>query len=240
MKKRFVIISHGRTGSTALCNALNEHPQVCCAYELFSREAQGEPRPEIVQFTGGRGDDFLRRFYEAEFAPVVGYKMFTFHGREDEQAVRAWDYLISDPDIHVIFLGRRSLLDSFLSEKLASATGVWGEGSVDSTAPQVGQVWVDMNEAESYMFRVYAEMAWARQRFAQHPGLTLWYEDLATNFQGQFERVLHFLGLESVETSVAFRPNLGSRAAQLIHNHEALMQRLATSIFATHQPGTQS
>jgi hypothetical protein len=240
MKKRFVIISHGRTGSTALCNALNEHPEVCCAYELFSHEVQGTPRAEIVQYTSGRGDDFLRRFYEADYAPVVGYKMFTFHGREDDQAVLAWDYLVDDPGIQVIFLSRRNLIDSFLSEKFAAASGNWGQGWVGGAEPKVDPVWVDLNEADLYMFRVYAEMAWARLAFAHHPGVMLWYEDLATDFQGQFERVQRFLGLETVQTSVVFRPNLGSRASQFIHNHEVLMQRFSNSIFSGPQPGDQS
>ncbi|MFN7882383.1 MAG: hypothetical protein ACK5PF_05140 [bacterium] len=239
MKKRFVIISHGRTGSTALCNALNEHPEVCCAYELFAREAQGAPRADIIQFASGRGDDYLRLFFEADFAPVVGYKMFTFHGREDEHAVLAWDYLLEHPDIHVIFLSRRNLIDSFLSEKFAAASGNWGPGWVGEAEPKVDPVWVDLNEADLYMFRVYAEMAWARVAFAHHPGLTLWYEDLATNFQGEFERVLRFLGLESQKTSVVFQPNLGSRAAQFIENHEVLMQRFRNSIFSSRKPDNQ-
>ncbi|MCU0773291.1 MAG: sulfotransferase [Ideonella sp.] len=235
MSQHFVILSHGRTGSTALCDALNEHPNICCAYELFAEVEQGSPRPEIVQYASGCGSDYLRRFYGAGHAPVVGYKMFTFHARTGLEALRAWDYLVENTGIKVIFLARRNLIDSFFSERVAAASSNWGPAVTSDATNESSQIWVNPVEAEAYMFRIYAEMAWARRAFEKHASMTLWYEDFVADFQGEVRRVHDFLEVVRAHVATEFRPSLGFRAEARIVNYGEVMNIVQTSIFSARQ-----
>lgn len=234
MPKRFVIVSHGRTGSTALCCALNEHPDICCGFELFAETPQATPNPLITVYDGGPCDDFLRRFYACGLAPVIGYKMFTFHARMTEEGFRAWPYLIDESDISIILLGRRNLVDSFFSEKYAAKTGAWSPpNEYNQVVVEPGTtVWVSADEAENYLYRIYAEMTWAREAFARHDVLKLWYEDMAADFDGQLERVWKHLGVDSFHVEMRFESLLGSDAKNIVENYDEVMRRLELSIFS--------
>ena len=119
--KKFIILSHGRTGSTALCRALSMHPNVIAHEEVF----HGEPRRRAVVNgrvfdTGGNAGTFCREHVFATTGPMgkrtVGFKIFFFHSRGNEQEYSLWPYLTGSRDISVILLLRKNIFDVYVSE----------------------------------------------------------------------------------------------------------------------------
>lgn len=231
MNTKFVIISHGRTGSTVLCHALNENPQVLCGYELFGSAPQASPGAQVDLYESGDGYSYLNDFYNRFPEKTVGFKMFTFHGRRTTEERGSWRFFIENPSIKCVFLGRRNLINSYFSEKLAASTGNWAERRAESLSDE--KIWVDPLEARNYAYAIFAEMCWAKTFFCKHDSFSLDYEDLQEDFVGSVNRVEDFLGVNRHSTSLAFEASLGFRAEQIVGNYDEVIECLDGTIFGT-------
>src|SRR5438552_1323326 len=130
MCNRFVILSHGRTGSTALCGALSAHPHIHAYKEIFHCDTDARTYANGQRYENGMN---AARFCEEHvfWAPnefdktTIGFKLFFFHARSDRNAYSIWPYLINDHSIKVIKLLRRNVVDCYISEQRSKQSGVW-------------------------------------------------------------------------------------------------------------------
>jgi len=213
---RFILLGHGRSGSTLIVRSLGEHPNVRVFGELFHyseqererafhalNESFGAERAERRFYReGGDGAEFLREgvFYERPWEDIsaVGFKMFYPHARGDAGARRAWDYLIENKEIHVIHLSRANLLESWLSLRVASITKewVWYAGSAGKRT-QLPPLTLDPAECEAYCNQILAQRQWAAEVFRNHPTLEIEYDaDIVQNYQATMDRIHDLLGVE--------------------------------------------
>lgn len=211
--KRFIILGHGRSGSTLLARSLTQHPNVRMFGELFHdeepererafrafNESVGPRRREPRFYRDGedgaaylRETVFRRRPWRELLA--VGFKMFYLHARADPRVKTAWDYLVENTDVRVIHLGRSNLLECWLSLQMAHITGEW-ERRKGAPGPRtlVPPLDLDPAKCEAFFNQTLAHRRWAAERFRRHPTLELEYEaDVVGRFEQTVRRMQDFL-----------------------------------------------
>jgi len=211
--KCFILLGHGRTGSTLLVRSLTEHPNVRMFGELFhydqpERERAfhalnkkfGPGRHETDFYREGEdGATFLREkvFYQRPWSEIlaVGYKMFYLHARGNPNVSTAWDYLINNKDIHVVHISRANLLECWVSLKIASITKEWHwQKGAPGPRTSLPSLELDPVECENYFNQTLVHRQWALERFKDHPAIEIEYEaDVVGRFQETVYKLHDFL-----------------------------------------------
>ena len=234
---RFIILSHGRTGSTALCNGLSMHPRIHAYHETFHGEFPMRCGVNGKVFENGTdGGAFCREVIHAEHnefgKPVVGFKLFFFHAREGEAEYKVWRHLMADTSVRVIFLLRRNLFDSFVSEQRSKQSGVWSlDPGQKPPETHTQPIFIDPIECQIFMERTAAEIAWARRAFARHTQITMDHADLQRDFQGSLDALCQFLGEEPAPVPLTFEKLNTAPHPSGVMNYDDLLRYFQCSIF---------
>ena len=256
---RFILLGHARCGSTLLICSLSKHPDIHLFGELFNTVEEERQRsfrsglrfPQAARAKGDGtatdphdfyryGDDgvaFLHRnvFYEHAHSPVaVGFKLFYQQARATPGARRVWRYLGAHPEVRVVHLVRRNLLESLLSLRVALATDEWARprGAPAAAPPPVR---LRAEECERYFARVERGRERARRRFAGHAVLEVEYErDLCGRFGEAVRGVERFLGVP--EGGAAATPQLEKQGVgglrERVSNYEELRRHFRGSLYS--------
>ncbi len=248
---KFILLGHGRSGSTLVVRSLQRHPNVLMGSEHFHAEQEerhryyhelngGYPadRPQQRYYLDGEdGSEFLRDHVFHERGPgdlrAVGFKMFYLHARENPQVKTAWDYLIENKDVRVIHLRRRNLFESFVSLKVAFITREWNrQRDARPTAEPPTGLEIDPRECEDYCNRATAYRRWADERFAAHPRLEVEYErDVCGRFASAMEDIYGFLGLPN-EPAEPLLVKLASRhPREQVSNYDELKEYFRHTLY---------
>lgn len=142
----FVIISYPRTGSTYFVKILNNCQNITCHSEIFHKKFEPFTRSflDIKNIPTLFGKEptspslllyIIRELFPFKFLDLVknkaldklGFKIFP------SQKDRILKYLVKDKKIKKIFLTRENLFKSYISFKLAIATGQWDYSPINKT-----------------------------------------------------------------------------------------------------------
>ncbi len=124
---KLAILASPRTGSTLLCDLLNQTPGMCCHYELFHDDMiQYSDRTEYdaaaLQARDADPTAFLEGLYAQGAAAghsVVCFKHFAHLSPAVTQAA------IADPTVKLTHIGRANRLAQYSSVKIAAMKGKW-------------------------------------------------------------------------------------------------------------------
>lgn len=209
----FILLSHPRSGSTALASALGQHPEVAILGEIFNDEDSERKRAMIGGYLrpstpnlgmesyrpGEDGAEFLR---DRVFAPLfrtgrraAGFKIFYDQAGKDREAAKAWEYLANTTNIHVIHLRRADLIANLLSLELALRDDQWVV--VNGVTPRKsGPITLSPKKCQAHFERITEQWLWARETFCKHPFLEIEYDaDLCEDQPVALRRVQDFLGV---------------------------------------------
>ncbi|MEW6072778.1 MAG: hypothetical protein AB1726_09335 [Planctomycetota bacterium] len=203
---RFVIVATPRTGSNYLCGGLDAHPEVVCHYELFHPDriyATWELAAELGDLAARNADPaaFLARVWSLHRgAKAVGFKIFLDHDRTGLKLV------LDDPGVRKIVLKRRNRIKAFVSEGIATRTGVYqrleGEPAPPAPVPPIhvdpAALLRDVERRRRFYRTVEKRLRGTDQRY-----LEVHYEDLIARPEVR-SAILHYLGV-AADPSL-FRP----------------------------------
>jgi hypothetical protein len=122
---RFVIFAAPRTGSNLLCSLLGGHPDILCHHGLFNPAGIHLARGCQAELGGIAERDrdpaaFLDRVWAlGDEAQATGFKI---NLGESQAAI---DLLLRDRSVCKLLLHRRNRLRTYVSEEIASRTGIW-------------------------------------------------------------------------------------------------------------------
>lgn len=231
--ERFVILSHGRTGSTTLCQGLSRHPEVHAYGEVFHKE----PLVNGKKFTDEEdGEEFCREVIwksPNEFGKrVIGFKIFFFHARRSERQYSVWPYLLGDPSLKVVLLLRRNIFDSYVSRQRSKQSGIWRVHR-DGTVPEEHQspLIIDAQKCQRYMASTVAQIEWGKRAFAAHPLMEIFFDEMERDFQAALNRVFGFLGVEAKPIPLAFKKLNTTPHSEGIVNYDKLQKDFRFSVF---------
>lgn len=198
---RFVLFAHPRSGSTNLLQALRQHPEIRIAEEPFHKCYHSWVRDEPNYVDLISDVSTLERQLAALYAKYDGIKVLDY-----QLAKELYTHLLLKPDIKVIALRRRNLLQSIISRIIAQQNGIWiirdTKGSLDDSYRMLEPASIDdargsiagMLELRAFYIRVLS-------RKPPEMCLNLEYETLYTSsVEENMERltnVLNFLGFEA-------------------------------------------
>jgi len=146
MFDRFILLADMRTGSNFLEANLNALPGVTCHGEAFNPHFIGKKNAESYlgfSLADREADPFaLMRAMEAATKGLSGFRFFHDHD------LRVFDHCMADPRCAKIVLTRNPL-ESYVSLKIAQATGQWKLG--DGRRRREGRAHFDAAEFEAHV-----------------------------------------------------------------------------------------
>ena len=196
----FVVISHGRSGSTLLIRSLDAHPDIKCYGELFNAIEKDRVTAAARKYSAG--DDpiaFCRAevYGEASSAKAVGFKLHVNQMKASEREKMLWTFLEAERDIRIIFLVRRNLFDPYISNQRAIRAKQWRRTpDQDVSAAYLEPLPIDIDHCIQAV-KVQAQIINATSRsFRNHRRLDMTYEALASDFQPTLDAAFAFLDVE--------------------------------------------
>ena len=221
LDERLILLAWPRSGSSSLWEILQAHPDL----ELFP----DEPFNEGFVDWSPDNPDYLARIHDIESLDAVLAELFEGYGgikvlsyQLDEQQLR---HLILRPDLKIIFISRRNLLQTAVSDRIAKQTKLWNRWDANPERP-LEQYYdslepLDIDDLRSYVCELAPHLRWIESvlnlRKDGHT-LQLHYEDLyfATRDAqyAQLAAIWSFLELPPLSTSGADY-YLDPRTAQL-------------------------
>ena len=249
--KCFILLGHGRSGSTLVVRSLTEHPNVRMFGELFHYEQKERERAFHAlnkKFGPGKhetnfyheGEDgaaFLRNsvFYQRPWSEIlaVGYKMFYLHARGNANVSKAWDYLIENKDIHVVHLSRANLLHSWLSLQIAHITKEWHwQKGAPGPRTLLPPLKLDPIECENYCNQTFAHRQWAIERFQDHPTIEVEYEaDIVGRFQETMHKLQDFLEIPRGPAEQILEKQAKRKPSEQIINYDEFKEHFRNTLY---------
>ena len=228
-KEPVFILSSRRCGSNFLLGLMNSVPGISMASEILHPDMDYGLRERFISKRA-----VLRHIslsVNARQQRVCGAKLHLM--QMEKRGVSVQDLLRIFPRARFIVLYRRSLLEQFVSLKLAETTGVW-----ETTRPQNIPTFVRVEREEFWAFCVKMRGKYAnlfRDPRLKKQSLVLDYESLSAAPQEIFDRcIFPWLGMPSSPVSSPFRkqnPDIGNR----IENYaEARRLALEELVFQEH------
>ncbi len=146
----FVVLAEMRTGSNFLESNLNTYPRISCLGEAFNPHFAGYPNTDDVLGIDqkAREADPMRLISAVKSnAGITGFRFF--HDHEP----RVVDEMLNDPRCGKIILTRNPV-ESYVSWKIASATGQWKLTNV--THHKAAKIRFDPKDFDEYLGRLKA------------------------------------------------------------------------------------
>lgn len=227
-----------------LCEALNAHPDLKCAMEIFNvRIGTGHYHGawrsyQLQELYGGTAKQMTltlpegyEKFDESRFdlRPLLGRVFDTFngfkliHGQLDDSPVLR--HLSEMPDLKVIFLDR-DWLDRCLSFKLSNDSGAWIKRPGDAPAEDAPFVF-PYADVRRFFDRYCPAEAHSRQLFGGCAAVTVGYDDLCYRWAEAVGRLQEFIGVERRDLPRLQCKRTLRRPRELIANYAELAARFA-------------
>lgn len=213
--QRFIVLSRSRTGSNMLLSFLNSHPNIHAEGEVFNR------------LNGRSYREILSRVFADQPSRILakGFKIFYYHPLDDDSCA-IWQDLAALDNLRVIHLKRKNILRTLISRKIAGYHDIWVDKATDCNDN------VDKRKAVSFspkeLRRGFEQTrqweASGAQRFAGHPLLSVYYEDLARQPEAVFSKITDFLGVSYARPKTALKKQNPERLRDLLVNYRELKE----------------
>ena len=219
MDNPIFLITTRRSGSNFLLGLLNSVPGVSFASEVLHPDMFYGIRRSLIT-----RNSVLRHIAHSVNAckgRVRGAKLLFIHMRDHRLGLE--DLQKRFPRARFILLYRRSMLEQYLSLKIAEATGLW-QVTGDTSSSSVS-LRIDAEELKRFCLKtkVGYEKLLQNAWLAKQP-LILDYETLSADPQGVFDKIVFpWLGLPSSPVSSPSRKRKEDRS-QFILNYEEIMR----------------
>jgi hypothetical protein len=208
--ERLVLLAWPRSGSSSLWQILRAHPDL----HLLADEPFNE---SFTQWSPGN-PDYLARIHDVGSLDLVLDELFRSYGgikvlsyQLDEEQLT---HLVLRRDLRIIFISRRNLLQTAVSDRIAKQTRVWNRWDVGPDEPLEHRydclAPLDLDDLRSYVHDLASHLAWIDSVLSLRSDghtLRLHYEDLyfATREAqcAQLATLWSFLGLAPSSTQEA-------------------------------------
>lgn len=243
--EKFIILTHGRAGSTFLQQLLDSHPSIACYEEIFNVSANSPGSfysfckrhyPKISKL-------FLREKIASSslnFPLAFLFKRYIRHVYGTAQKSKVGFKLIHDQLLHyrpliswvaenaipIIHLQRRNYLKATLSLIIARDSGVYVSSSV--SLKKSHKVIVNPVRLLQGTSNLLAEKVQCELLTRNNPSLTIYYEDLFDKQASTVQRIMDFLGIEdpSFRTPDIVKTN-PEKISELVENYEEVTRAFA-------------
>jgi LPS sulfotransferase NodH len=207
---KFIILTHGRSGSTYLQQLLDSHPDIACAEELFNVSNKSENSfytfcrrtYPLLSFFFLRGkisssapnfplrfllQNYLEGFYSIQSKPIVGFRLI-YNQLLHYHALGRW---IVKNKIPIIHLQRKNELKVVVSLLKAQATGVYSSSSNETSTHS--RIRLQPENILRTLVQLSQEKVACEKIVRFNPTLNISYEDLFEKQAPIIREIMKFL-----------------------------------------------
>jgi len=218
-------------------------------YDVYNADRAEGSAEDDMAFRERDPIGFLEQRIFGEYPDGIRAVGFKYHYGQIWGLPGVFDHIVKDESIRVVHLKRRNRLRTLLSLKAARETGRWMEvpmtparalgalrhpsrlvrkvaelarrPDAPTTVPEHG---LTISHQELDEFIISAEMTESHfeEVFAQHPSMTVYYEDILHERDVVYESTQSFLDVEAYSLSVTLTKQHPEPARQLLSNFEEL------------------
>lgn len=225
--KNFVILFQGRSGSTYLCDLLNNHPDIKCDMETFGIGRRHGRIHRIPKFDSPEKSlEYLNEFYSNN-NKLVGFKYKFPHQINVYPEVFEF-FKLKANIIKVIFLYRKDILRAAISaQNLLSVMKVTGT-HYSKTDIDIPKLDIDIeytikfiNKRRNHFYK-YEKIA---EKIFPHI-YKVTYEDLLTNRNKTLANIQRFLEVPLKELKSEIRKNTPQNVSSFVNNYSDLIKQI--------------
>jgi LPS sulfotransferase NodH len=241
---RFIILTHGRAGSTYLQHLLSSHPLVACDDEIFNVSNTGEnsfysfskhQHPTLSYFF--LRESISRSSLNLPLAYLFKEYLKKFYSKEKEKTGfrLIYDQLlyyrplvdwVTQEHIPIIHLQRSNPLKAIISLIKARETGVYTATSQSLVNEQKFKI--NPTQVLNQLNKLLKEKSQCQSLLRDNPMLNLTYEDLFEDQSPTIQRIMDFLGITDplfhMPDIVKLNPE---KISELLENYEEVKQALS-------------
>ena len=227
---KFIILSAPRSGTNMLRTTLASHPQIHAYGEIFNENHiptnYGFPASmkQIMRARLKEPEAYIQELVFRKYlagTKAVGFKMM-YHHPQSASYRRAWSCLAGIPELRVIHLKRRNLLEVLLSQARSDLTGKWASYRDSKGAETQPRIELSAERCEQAFENLVQTRVAFDQRFKPEQLLEVWYEDLVDNFECTLSSVYEFLGVANCSARPATIKQRVDSLDTAISNYPAL------------------
>jgi LPS sulfotransferase NodH len=159
-----------------------------------------------------------------KFARLYAYIDSNYDWSElDRRFHDAWTLLAEDPELMVIHLTRRNMLNTLISHKTAFQTNRWMR--VKGRGPQQTTILnLDAGECRRYFEKLEAFAQQADALFGTHKKIDVCYEELVADRRAQLEKIFAFLDISVESVSTIMAKQIVVPASEVVANYSQLKE----------------
>ena len=207
----FIVLGHGRSGTTVLCDTLNQSFEINMFQEIFNYYVQGIDS-KLFDFdvayelgtgkiTKGVYEEMVRKKYcKKAHKKYHGYKLLFYHLINDVE-----EYL---KECKIVLIVRRNKLQVEASHQVARDTLNWL-----GINPFEGTIKLDPVQVEKNIKRKIQD----EKDVLQYNPLVIYYED---NMQGNVDKICDFIGIQRFKIDYHEEKRIRKSMSQLITNYD--------------------
>jgi len=235
-KRRAVILSSVRTGSTWLGETLGQHPAITYDEELLLEgpTVAGNTGPAVKQaYDADEAWNYIHSFVDMATTSWHLWKLQSYQAL-DPPIMGFTERLAADKKLAVIFLRRENLFHWFTSIKVSEKLKVYTK-RVGDDLPEVEPFEIDGDEIEHAM---KAELAWwelVHDLFSSRPCyIEASYEMMCHDYEGESARIMREMQLNAVYVQTRSLKMQTRDPKRLVTNYADLCVRFSLTEFAKH------
>lgn len=182
MAGNFIIVASARKGTHLVTRALRKHPEVFCHNQIVNE----------LEYQADEVDDY----FGVQLDRTIVLPTIRLTGLEirnlawDAASYQSFWHELKHAEVGVIHLHRRNMVHWLVSVLMARQTDQW---IADKPTETREKVVVACRSAELTIQQDWDEERLVRLIFRTNPIMHVWYENLATDFDGQMARILAFM-----------------------------------------------
>ena len=212
-RRRFIVLSEGRSGSTYLATLLDSHPNIVCKGELLHPNNVGVMNAEQYLVTFQKVLDGLWK--SDERCEACGCKIKNSQIACLNKSVVK--YLV-DKDVQVIHIVRRNVLNLLIEQNLVRRNHLYVMKPYppDSVVITVDNLYNAIDSQKNYIEKVNKLLP---------RNILVEYEDLCWDKDCEIRRIAEFLGVEFSDTSSPMVKQMLMSQSECLVNYQELQQQ---------------
>lgn len=225
-----------------LVHLLRSHPNIVCHGEVFALNALGhihgkyaqmrrqDPKAETELLALAQKDpkSFLTEVvFDPQDHKAVGFKYKTDEAF-NRKLSHIRDLIAADPDVKIIYLVRRNILDQYISHHVVlKKTGITLLKEQEDR-PEIKPFAINIRKCIKYANDVMSRHHDITEHYNNHKNITVFYEDLVAKNETTFDNLQDFLGVERTNLSTPTKKIIES-SKNLVTNYEEAEAKLTAA-----------
>ncbi|MES9905352.1 MAG: hypothetical protein ABW168_22090 [Sedimenticola sp.] len=231
--KKFIIFATPRSGTHMLRSSLLVHSNIIVHGEVFNHAATAFFPYGVTECPENILANHVFHPYDKS-VHAVGFPIhdFQFFTQPNKHWVNVWDVLSEVEDLHVIRLQRRNIAEQFVSNAMAQLTGKWWLYHQKTSKERQKRLFCKPQKMMDYFVSLEKRQSEIEPIFFDHKQMTVYYEDMCTNFSCEMANIQHFIGVDPMEIRPMTSKQDHRKIKDRVENYDELKEYFSGTQYA--------